>query len=204
MPYARVARFTMSPGSLDALLHHARTELVPRIRQQPGFRGDTLYRLGPDACLCVTLWDREEDARRVGETFAGWVQQEMGPSLVAIERHGGSVTITYGDPAASGHAAGISFWELKPGRLAALTPRLRDEYAPIVAQRQGFVRYAVVETGADRAIVFVVYGSTADADLPPTQASDVWVASAGFADAVVSVHRLAGEVVWHMHAERAM
>ena len=73
-----------------------------------------------------------------------------------------------------------------------------------MAKRQGFVRYAVVQTGEDRAIVFVVYGSKADADLPPTQASDVWVASAGLVDAVVSMHRSAGEVVWHMHTERVM
>ncbi len=81
MPYTRIARYTTKSGTLDDILRKAEAELVPMTRQQSGFQGYALVRSGPDECISVTTWESQAAARQAGEKLAGWVRQEMGPSL---------------------------------------------------------------------------------------------------------------------------
>lgn len=198
MPYARIARYTTQSGTLDAILHKAEAELVPMTRQQPGFQGYALVRTGPDACISITSWESEEEAQQAGDRLAGWVRQEMGPSLEHVESHIGEVTVGQGDWPETGQYGLVNFWRFnQDGR--AVAERVRDELVPLIARRHGFVGYMAVMTGDRSGVVCTAYRTQADAEQPAGAAFAGWIETQ-VQPITESVERHAGELVWGVRA----
>ena len=65
--YIRVTRGRFSPANTDEMVRLARDQLVPTLKQRPGFR--SYYAgLNRDAgtLIAISLWDTSEQAREAG------------------------------------------------------------------------------------------------------------------------------------------
>ena len=115
----------------------------------------------------MTTWESEDAARQAGEKLAGWVRQEMGPSLENVDSHIGEIAFDHGNWPERGQYCLVNFWRFKqnPG---ALTERVWDELVPLIARRQGFVGYMAVRgTGDVSTTVCTAYRTQADAERAP-------------------------------------
>ncbi|HJT55376.1 MAG TPA: antibiotic biosynthesis monooxygenase [Ktedonobacteraceae bacterium] len=74
--YARVTTFELNPGKIDEALEVARTDLVPVMKQQPGFKAVlTLVDREAAKAISVSLWETEDDLK-AGES-SGYYQQQV-------------------------------------------------------------------------------------------------------------------------------
>lgn len=81
--YGRLSRFAgLDPEHIEATLRQFQEEALPRLKQEPGFRGITLgvnYEHGQ--AIALALWESEADLRQ-SEKLAGEVRDQ------AVDRHG--------------------------------------------------------------------------------------------------------------------
>ncbi len=89
--YARVSRFEGPPEQLDELLRHAQEQVLPRARQDEGFKG--MIALGDrqsGKTLGITFWESEE-AMRASEQDADRLREESaeasGGQIAGVERY---------------------------------------------------------------------------------------------------------------------
>lgn len=73
--YARVTTFELNPGKIDEALEVSRADIVPVMKQQPGFKGVlTLVDREASKAISITLWETEDDLK-AGES-SGYYQQQ--------------------------------------------------------------------------------------------------------------------------------
>jgi heme-degrading monooxygenase HmoA len=88
--YARVSRLELAPETYEQGMRMARTQILPSLRLQPGFRGFLV--LGdPEGsrALVVSLWESPE-AERESEREAAVLREDSAAALgagVAVERY---------------------------------------------------------------------------------------------------------------------
>jgi hypothetical protein len=90
--HARLSRFAgLDPERVDATVRQFEEEALPRLEQQPGFRGITVgvnYQGGQ--AVAIALWDTEADMRRSEKLAAEAREQAVataGPSRTPIVDH---------------------------------------------------------------------------------------------------------------------
>lgn len=159
MPFARIANYTFKPGTLDDLLRKAEAELLPMTRQQPGFGAYTVYRTGADSGISVTAWETEEQANQANDRLAGWVRDAFRPSIVSVESHVGEVTLFHGARTGPPAFGRVSLWQVKPGSIEPMMPRIAAEYVPLLAAQPGFVRFAITQTSDHSTAALSVFGT---------------------------------------------
>jgi heme-degrading monooxygenase HmoA len=75
--FVRFVSVRVAPDHIGEFVSAYSNRILPRLREQPGFRGGLLAedRTDEGTCLSITLWDREEDALRYElDVFPGLVQ----------------------------------------------------------------------------------------------------------------------------------
>jgi hypothetical protein len=90
--HARLSRFAgLDPERVDATVRQFEEEALPRLEQQPGFRGITVgvnYQGGQ--AVAIALWETEADMRR-SERLAAEAREQVvataGPSRTPIVDH---------------------------------------------------------------------------------------------------------------------
>jgi heme-degrading monooxygenase HmoA len=90
--HARLSRFAgLDPERVDATVRQFEEEALPRLEQQPGFRGITVgvnYQGGQ--AVAIALWETEADMRRSEKLAAEAREQAVataGPSRTPIVDH---------------------------------------------------------------------------------------------------------------------
>jgi hypothetical protein len=90
--HARLSRFAgLDPERIDATVRQFEEEALPRLEQQPGFRGITVgvnYQGGQ--AVAIALWETEADMRRSEKLAAEAREQAVataGPSRTPIVDH---------------------------------------------------------------------------------------------------------------------
>lgn len=166
---------------------------------EPGFRRYTVVRTGSNSLISLTGWDTNAQAEAAARRLLAWVAEVMGSTLVSVENYIGEVIhLTEASPATPVYAR-IAVCQFKPGMLAAVRPRVEEEFVPLLRRQPGFVRYVVFQTGEESAITFSGFASKEQGDAAMAAARS-WV-EANTGPAVVSIARREGPVVWSVRAD---
>jgi len=201
MTYARIGMYTTKPGTLDAILKKAKTELVPMTRQQPGFRRYFTIRTGEDSLVSVSVWEDKEQAEQAAEHLSGWVRAEMGPSLIKIENHVGEVTIASTPRGEAAKYARVAVWRFNSGMdLATMTQRVKTEWIPLAEAQPGFVQHGIIQIGERDVVSINAYASKEQATAPMGD-SAAWIQE-NLMPSVASVERTEGALVWDVRPEQ--
>lgn len=192
--HARIAFYTAKPDAdLDGVLARAKDELVPLMREQPGFRRYTVLRTGPDDIASISGWDSEAQATEAGNRLSGWVRETMGPSLASVENHIATVVTLVEASAAAPVYGRVTNGHFQPGKSEEVRARARAEFLPQLQQQPGFIRHVAFQPGSDRTITFMAFASREE--LEAAEAATAW-----WREYVMSLslsnERHAGEVVW--------
>jgi hypothetical protein len=84
--HARIAKAELEPGRMEEAVAIWRERIMPRLRQQPGFRGALILGDGQTTAEAITLWESEADAQAVGPTMQVAIGQLGGPLAHFPER----------------------------------------------------------------------------------------------------------------------
>lgn len=199
MVHARIGIYTAQPGTIEPILAKGQEELVPLTQRQPGLRRYYGIRTGPDSAASITTWDTEEQAQAAAERLAGWVRQELGTALSAVENRVGEVVINHftGAPL-EGHAR-LSLWRFNSDHIDRLIEAGRAEYVPALAAQPGFVGYGIARTEADTTAIVTVFADAA-------QLQSALAATGAIVERVVAGHgeataRYEGPIIWSVTGE---
>src|SRR5947209_1937823 len=193
--HGRIGLYQVKPGTLDASLAKARAELLPRMREQEGLRRYTLVTTGPDSFISLSGWDTRAQAERAEQTLSGWVKENMGPSVVAMEGHIGEVTVMHGQTAPDKTAkyATVRVSTPKPDA-PDLTEKIRSEFMPIWDRQEGFNSFTSVQMDDGTRVAFGGWDSKEALEKGQPEISKWGEANVAPHMSKVAVHQ--GEVAW--------
>lgn len=141
--FVRRTRFEGSPEKLEQTIQTYRQQLLPVMKQAPGFKGAVLLANRATAAgQSVTLWESDEAeqaSRSAGETLRAQAMQSSGGRVVDVESYEEVVRET-GDAAQPGMG---SFMRLNtvqgaPDKIEDGIRFVREQVVPMLKQQAGF------------------------------------------------------------------
>ena len=84
--HARIGKAELEPGRMDEAVTIWREQVMPRLRQQPGFRGALFLGDGRTTAEALTLWASEAEAQAAGPALQVAIGQLGGPLAHFPER----------------------------------------------------------------------------------------------------------------------
>jgi heme-degrading monooxygenase HmoA len=158
--HARVGIYQVKPGTLDASLEKARAELLPKMREQPGLSRYTVVVTGPDSFVSLSRWETREQAEQADATLSGWVKENMGPTVVAMESHIGEALLTHGQsaPDKTPKYGMVRVSTPKPDA-PDLVEKVRTEFLPLHDQQPGFNMHTTIATDDGKRITYAGWDS---------------------------------------------
>ncbi len=84
--HARIGKAELEPGRMEEAVTIWREQVMPRLRQQPGFRGALVLGDGRTTAEAITLWESEADAQAAGTAMQVAIGQLGGPLAHFPER----------------------------------------------------------------------------------------------------------------------
>jgi heme-degrading monooxygenase HmoA len=193
--HARVGIYTVKPGTLNDSLEKARTELLPKMREQDGLKRYTVITTGPDSFISLSGWETRAQAEQAAETLSGWVKENMGPSVVSMENHIGEVALLHGQTAPD-KAPKYGMVRISTPKPDApnLTEKVRAEFMPIHDQQPGFNVFTTIVTDEGKRISYAGWDSKEAQEQAQPTVSRWGEANIRPHMADVQVHT--GEVAW--------
>jgi hypothetical protein len=77
MQHLRIATYGINKGSFQELADTAKTGMLPKFQQQPGFVRYGLADLGDKTCVSITVWETREQAEAAAPVAATWVGEHL-------------------------------------------------------------------------------------------------------------------------------
>lgn len=193
--HARVGIYQVKPGTLDDTIAKARAELLPMMREQEGLMRYTVVRTGPDSFASLSGWETREQAERAAETLSGWMQENVGPSVVSMENHIGEVGVLHGQssPDKTPQYGMVRVMTEKPGA-PDMTEKIRTEFMPLWDRQPGFNSFATMRTSDGKRISFGGWDSREEYEAAQPELRQ-W-GDANVAPQMEKIEHSAGEVVW--------
>jgi len=81
MQHVRVATYGITKGTFQELAETAKTGMLPKFKQQPGFIRYGLADLGDKSCLSISLWETHEQAEAAAPGAASWVKENLSDQI---------------------------------------------------------------------------------------------------------------------------
>ncbi len=77
MQYLRLATYGINKGTFPELAESARTGMLPKFQDQPGFVRYGLADLGDKTCLSISVWETREQAEAAAPVAATWIGENI-------------------------------------------------------------------------------------------------------------------------------
>ena len=77
MQHLRIATYGITKGSFQEVAESAKTGMLKKFQEQPGFVRYGVADLGDQTCLSISLWDTREQAQAAAPVAATWVQEHV-------------------------------------------------------------------------------------------------------------------------------
>jgi len=78
MQHLRIATYEITKGSFQDVADSARTGMLPKFKEQPGFLRYGLADLGDKTCVSISLWETRDQAQAAAPVAATWVKENLG------------------------------------------------------------------------------------------------------------------------------
>lgn len=77
MQHLRIATYEITKGSFQDVADSARTGMLPKFKEQPGFLRYGLADLGDKTCVSISLWETRDQAQAAAPVAATWVKENL-------------------------------------------------------------------------------------------------------------------------------
>jgi len=99
MQYLRMATYGISKGTFQELADTAKTGMLPKFQQQPGFVRYGLADLGDKTCVSISVWETREQAEAAAQVAATWVDEHIADRIELRTNAVGDLAFFKGVPA---------------------------------------------------------------------------------------------------------
>ena len=77
MQHLRMATYEITKGTFQELAESAKTGMLPKFQNQPGFIRYGLADLGDKKCLSLSVWETREQAQAAIPVAASWIKENI-------------------------------------------------------------------------------------------------------------------------------
>jgi len=99
MEYVRIATYSINKGTFQEVADAARTGMLHKFQEQPGFIRYGLADVGDKTCLSISLWNTHKDADAAVPAAAAWVRENLGDRVELRSNYVGDLAFFEGVPA---------------------------------------------------------------------------------------------------------
>ena len=100
MQHLRIATYGINKGTFQEVADTARTGMLPKFREQPGFVRYGLADLGDKTCMSISVWETREQAEAAAPVAATWVGENLADRIELRTNSVGDLAFFKGLPAA--------------------------------------------------------------------------------------------------------
>jgi hypothetical protein len=87
MRHMRIARYEITDGSFGDLATTAKTGLLPKFRELPGFVRYGVADVGNSSLMSISLWETREQAEAASPVAATWVKDNIEKNVQLRENY---------------------------------------------------------------------------------------------------------------------
>ena len=99
MQHVRIATYGINKGTFQEVADTARTGMLPKFREQPGFVRYGLADLGDKTCMSISVWETREQAEAAAPVAATWVGENLADRIELRTNSVGDLAFFKGVPA---------------------------------------------------------------------------------------------------------
>ena len=99
MQYLRIANYDITKGTFQEVADSARTGMLRKFQDQPGFIRYGVADLGDKKCLSLSVWETREQAIAATPVAASWVKENLGDRIELKSSSVGDLAFFQGVPA---------------------------------------------------------------------------------------------------------
>jgi Antibiotic biosynthesis monooxygenase len=99
MQHLRMATYEINKGTFQEVAESARTGMLPKFREQPGFVRYGVADLGDKTCMSISVWETREQAEAAAPVAAAWVGENLADRIELQTHAVGALAFFTGVPA---------------------------------------------------------------------------------------------------------
>jgi len=99
MQHLRIATYEISKGTFQEVADSAKTGMLRKFQEQPGFIRYGLADLGDRKCLSISLWETRDQAKAATPVAATWVKDNLADRVELKTNYVGDLAFFQGVPA---------------------------------------------------------------------------------------------------------
>jgi hypothetical protein len=99
MQHLRMATYEITKGTFQEVADSAKTGMLRKFREQPGFIRYGVADLGDKKCLSISLWETREQAQAATPVAASWVKDNLSDRIQLRTNTVGDLAFFQGVPA---------------------------------------------------------------------------------------------------------
>ena len=99
MQYLRIANYDITKGTFQDVADSARTGMLRKFQDQPGFIRYGVADLGDKKCLSLSVWETREQAIAATPVAASWVKENLADRIELKSSSVGDLAFFQGVPA---------------------------------------------------------------------------------------------------------
>jgi len=99
MQYLRIANYDITKGTFQEVADTAKTGMLRKFQDQPGFVRYGLADLGDKKCLSISVWETRDQAQAATPVAASWVKDNIADRIELKSSSIGDLAFFQGVPA---------------------------------------------------------------------------------------------------------
>jgi len=99
MQYLRIANYDITNGTFQEIAESAKTGMLRKFQEQPGFVRYGLADLGDKKCLSLSVWETRDQAQAATPVAASWVKENLADRIELKSSSVGDLVFFQGVPA---------------------------------------------------------------------------------------------------------
>jgi heme-degrading monooxygenase HmoA len=99
MEHIRIATYTLNKGTFQEVAETAKTSMLPKFQEQPGFVRYGLADMGDRTVMSISVWETREQAEAATPVAATWVGQHLADHVQLRSNTVGDLAFFKGVPA---------------------------------------------------------------------------------------------------------
>ncbi|MFL5796633.1 MAG: antibiotic biosynthesis monooxygenase [Actinomycetota bacterium] len=96
MRHMRMATYEITQGTFQEVADSAKTGMLPKFREQPGFVRYGVADVGDNKLVSISLWETHEAAEAAAPVAAAWVAEHIADRISLRENYVGDLAFYQG------------------------------------------------------------------------------------------------------------
>jgi hypothetical protein len=101
MQHLRIATYGINQGTFQEVAETAKTGILPKFREQPGFVRYGLADMGDKTFMSISVWETREQAEAATPMAATWVSENLADRVELHKNSVGDLAFFKGVPASA-------------------------------------------------------------------------------------------------------